>query len=102
MGLTGFAARASGVKHDLRVDYPVPPYRQLDPRIASHTRGDVPRAFRVRFDEVVESIRLVQALGEAAAARRVRRAAREGQARCARSRLGRRLARGNPRRAGDR
>ena len=62
MGLTGFAARASGVKHDLRVDYPVPPYRQLDPRIASHTRGDVAARVSVRFDEVAESIRLVQAL----------------------------------------
>src|SRR5258708_34143902 len=62
MGLTGFAARASGVKHDLRVDYRVPPYRQLDPRIATHTRGDVAARVSVRFDEVVESIRLVQAL----------------------------------------
>src|SRR6266571_4214533 len=62
MGLTGFAARASGVKHDLRVDYPVPPYRQLDPRIASHTRGDVAARVSVRFDEALESIRLVQAL----------------------------------------
>ncbi len=62
MGLAGFAARASGVKHDVRVDYPVPPYRQLDPRIASHTRGDVAARVSVRFDEVVESIRLVQTL----------------------------------------
>src|SRR2546425_1127668 len=62
MGLTGFAGRASGVKHDLRVDYPVPPYKQLDPRMASHTRGDVAARVSVRFDEVAESIRLVQAL----------------------------------------
>jgi Ni,Fe-hydrogenase III large subunit/Ni,Fe-hydrogenase III component G len=62
MGLNGFAGRASGVKHDLRVDYPVPPYRQLDPRMASHTRGDVAARVSVRFDEVLESMRLAQAL----------------------------------------
>ncbi|TMG74195.1 MAG: Ni,Fe-hydrogenase III large subunit, partial [Betaproteobacteria bacterium] len=62
MGLTGFAGRASGVKHDLRVDYPVPPYKQLDPRMASHTRGDVAARVSVRFDELLESMRLVRAL----------------------------------------
>jgi len=48
MGLTGFAGRASGVKHDLRVDYPVPPYRQL-----LHERLNEPD----RFDHLVESHR---------------------------------------------
>ncbi|HTF13128.1 MAG TPA: Ni,Fe-hydrogenase III large subunit, partial [Burkholderiales bacterium] len=62
MGLTGLAARASGVARDLRVDYPIPPYQQLDPRAASHTRGDVAARVAVRFDEVFESMRLVQAL----------------------------------------
>src|SRR5256885_6157072 len=62
MGLTGFAARASGVARDLRVDYPIPPWQQLDPRAASHTRGDVAARVAVRFDEVFESMRLVQAL----------------------------------------
>jgi Ni,Fe-hydrogenase III large subunit/Ni,Fe-hydrogenase III component G len=62
MGLTGFAGRASGIAHDLRVDYPIPPYQQLEPRMASHTRGDVAARVAVRFDELAESIRLVQAL----------------------------------------
>jgi Ni,Fe-hydrogenase III large subunit len=62
MGLTGLAARASGVARDLRVDYPIPPWQQLDPRAASHTRGDVAARVAVRFDEVFESMRLVQAL----------------------------------------
>src|SRR5258706_3563839 len=62
MGLTGLAARASGIAHDLRVDYPIPPYQQLDPRTASHVRGDVAARGSVRFDEVFESIRLVRAL----------------------------------------
>jgi len=62
MGLVGFAARASGVKRDLRVDYPVPPYQQLDPRMISHTRGDVAARVLVRFEEVFESMRLIDAL----------------------------------------
>ncbi len=62
MGLNGFAGRASGVKHDLRVDYPIPPYQQLDPVLISHTRGDVAARILVRFEEVFESVRLIQAL----------------------------------------
>ena len=62
MGLTGLAARASGIARDLRVDYPIPPYQQLDPRAASHTRGDVAARVAVRFDEIFESMRLVQTL----------------------------------------
>jgi len=62
MGLNGFAGRASGVKHDLRVDYPIPPYQQLDPVLISHTRGDVAARVLVRFEEVFESMRLIRAL----------------------------------------
>ena len=62
MGLNGFAGRASGVKHDLRIDYPMPPYQQLDPVLISHTRGDVAARVLVRFEELFESVRLIQAL----------------------------------------
>jgi len=62
MGLNGFAGRASGVRHDLRVDYPIAPYPQLDPRMISHTRGDVAARVSMRFEEVFESMRLIQAL----------------------------------------
>ncbi len=62
MGLNGFAGRASGVRRDLRVDYPTPPYPQLDPRMISHTRGDVAARVLVRFEEVFESMRLIEAL----------------------------------------
>lgn len=61
LGLNGFAGRASGIRHDLRVDYPVPPWQWIEPRIASHTRGDVAARIAVRFDELAESIRLVRA-----------------------------------------
>ncbi len=62
MGLTGFAGRASGVNHDLRADFPIPPWQQLPVRVASHIRGDVAARVSVRFDEVAESMRLVRAL----------------------------------------
>ncbi len=62
LGLNGFAGRASGVRRDLRVDYPIPPYQQLDPRMISHTRGDVAARVLVRFEEVFESMRLIEAL----------------------------------------
>lgn len=62
MGLNGLAGRASGIARDLRVDYPVPPWRQLAPRMATHTRGDVAARVSVRFEELAESIRLVHAL----------------------------------------
>jgi Ni,Fe-hydrogenase III large subunit len=62
MGLAGFAGRASGIAHDLRIDYPLAPYPQLDPRMASHSRGDVAARVSVRFDEVFESVRLIEAL----------------------------------------
>jgi len=62
MGLNGFAGRASGVNHDLRADFPIPPWQQLAVRVASHIRGDVAARVSVRFDEVSESMRLVRAL----------------------------------------
>ena len=62
MGLTGLAGRASGIARDLRVDHPVAPYDELEVRIASHTRGDVAARLEVRFDELIESMRLVRTL----------------------------------------
>jgi Ni,Fe-hydrogenase III large subunit len=64
MGLTGIAGRASGMAHDLRSDHPIPPWQQLDPRMATHARGDVAARVSVRFDEVFESMRLVRALAQ--------------------------------------
>ena len=62
MSLTGFAARASGIRHDLRADYPVPPWQQVEVRVASDHRGDVAARVAVRFDELFESMRLVRTL----------------------------------------
>jgi Ni,Fe-hydrogenase III large subunit len=60
LGLTGLAARASGVARDLRADHPFEPYRQLSPRPAVNTKGDVAARVAVRFDEIFESLRLIR------------------------------------------
>jgi Ni,Fe-hydrogenase III large subunit/Ni,Fe-hydrogenase III component G len=62
MGLTGLAARASGLRHDLRVDHPVAPYDALEVRIAAQDGGDVAARAAVRFDELFESARLLRRL----------------------------------------
>ncbi len=60
LGLTGLAGRASGQSFDLRVDLPCEPYVELAPNKVTYTEGDVAARVAVRFDELVESIRLVQ------------------------------------------
>ena len=62
LGLTGLAGRASGQRYDLRVDLPVPPYDVLAVRPAASEEGDVAARVAVRFDELFESCRLVQAI----------------------------------------
>ena len=64
LGLTGLAGRASGQASDLRVDFPVPPYDQLDVRIVTRQGGDVAARVAVRFEETVESIRLCRLILE--------------------------------------
>ncbi len=65
LGITGLAARASGVPQDLRCDFPVVPYTSLDVRRATREDGDVAARVAVRFDEVFESLRLTEALLDA-------------------------------------
>src|SRR5579862_334340 len=62
LGLTGFAARASGLSGDLRCDAPIPPYDALQVRRVVHRDGDVAARVAARFDEVVESLRLIDLL----------------------------------------
>ena len=62
LGLTGLAGRASGIACDLRVDHPCAPYDGLDVRMATHAAGDVAARVSVRFDEVLESLRLIRVL----------------------------------------
>ena len=58
LGMTGLAARASGIARDLRRDLPSPPYDSLAVNCASADTGDVAARVKVRFDEIAESLRL--------------------------------------------
>lgn len=58
----GPAARASGIPHDLRADFPWQPYDKMSVRVSTQTSGDVAARVAVRFDEALESLRLCRAL----------------------------------------
>ncbi|HJV63742.1 MAG TPA: Ni,Fe-hydrogenase III large subunit, partial [Albitalea sp.] len=62
LGLTGLAGRASGQTADLRCDHDWAPYDELQVKMATHRNGDVAARVIVRFDELLESLRLVRAL----------------------------------------
>ena len=62
LGLTGLAARASGLPDDLRCDFAWTPYDTLGVRRVTHADGDVAARVSVRFDETFESLRLVGAM----------------------------------------
>jgi len=62
LGAAGLAARASGIPHDLRADFRWPPYDKLNVKVSTQTSGDVAARVAVRFDEVLESIRICRAL----------------------------------------
>jgi Ni,Fe-hydrogenase III large subunit/Ni,Fe-hydrogenase III component G len=62
LGLTGLAGRASGQTWDLRSQFPCTPYEQLDVAMATHRNGDVAARVTVRFEEVMESIRLIRTI----------------------------------------
>jgi Ni,Fe-hydrogenase III large subunit len=65
LGLTGLAGRASGQAFDLRTDLPCFPYAALAPAKAGRKEGDVAARVAVRFEEAVESCRLVQRILDA-------------------------------------
>jgi Ni,Fe-hydrogenase III large subunit len=65
LGLTGLAGRASGQAFDLRIDLPCEPYAQLAPAKCGSNAGDVAARVTVRFDELLESCRLVLCVLEA-------------------------------------
>jgi Ni,Fe-hydrogenase III large subunit/Ni,Fe-hydrogenase III component G len=62
LGLTGLAGRASGQPFDLRVDHPADPYGELGVMKVVRTAGDVAARVHGRFDELAESVRLVEAI----------------------------------------
>jgi Ni,Fe-hydrogenase III large subunit len=62
LGLTGLAGRASGIERDLRTDFPLSPYDQFPLAKACRRNGDVAARVHVRFDEVLESLRLIRTI----------------------------------------
>jgi Ni,Fe-hydrogenase III large subunit len=64
LGVTGLVARASGHAIDLRNDHPFGPYEQLEVRMATHRNGDVAARVIVRFEELLESLRLIEEICE--------------------------------------
>ncbi|MEO8543553.1 MAG: NADH-quinone oxidoreductase subunit C [Burkholderiaceae bacterium] len=62
LGLTGLAGRASAQAFDLRCDQVWPPYDQLEVKMATQRDGDVAARVAVRFDETLESLRLLRRL----------------------------------------
>jgi Ni,Fe-hydrogenase III large subunit/Ni,Fe-hydrogenase III component G len=59
LGLVVLAGRASGQARDIRRDFPSAPYDLLDVRMATQAAGDVWARVAVRFDEALESARLI-------------------------------------------
>lgn len=64
LGVTGLVARASGQAIDLRSDHPFGPYGELEVRMATHRNGDVAARVIVRFEELLESLRLIDLICE--------------------------------------
>jgi Ni,Fe-hydrogenase III large subunit len=62
LGLLGLAGRASGIARDVRTDFAQPPYDRLNVNIAVQNGGDVAARVAVRFDEALESTRLIAAI----------------------------------------
>ncbi|MDO9292658.1 MAG: NADH-quinone oxidoreductase subunit C [Hydrogenophaga sp.] len=62
LGLTGLAGRASGQAWDLRCDHPWAPYDVLQVKMATHRNGDVAARVAMRFEEVLESLRLMRGI----------------------------------------
>jgi Ni,Fe-hydrogenase III large subunit len=62
LGLAGLAGRSSGQPFDLRCDHPWPPYDRLGVAKAVSKQGDVAARVALRFDEAIESLRLIRAL----------------------------------------
>jgi NADH-quinone oxidoreductase subunit D len=59
LGQSGPVLRASGVDWDLRRDQPYLAYDQVDFRVPVYTDGDVYSRYRVRLDEMAESVRII-------------------------------------------
>jgi Ni,Fe-hydrogenase III large subunit len=62
LGLVGPAGRACGIAYDVRRDFPTEHYAQLDIPVNAKTTGDVYARARMRADEILQSMDLVESL----------------------------------------
>ena len=62
LGLVGPAGRACGIAYDVRRNFPTEHFPQLDIPEHAKTTGDVYARARMRADEVLQSIEMIQAL----------------------------------------
>ncbi|HXF60759.1 MAG TPA: NADH dehydrogenase (quinone) subunit D [Caldilineaceae bacterium] len=60
MGLTGPMLRGSGVDWDLRRDLPYSGYENYDFKVPVYTDGDCYSRYRVRMDEMRQSVRIIE------------------------------------------
>lgn len=60
IGMTGSSLRGSGVPYDIRKLRPYSGYEQYDFEVPVRTEGDVYARYRVRMDEMHQSLRIVQ------------------------------------------
>jgi len=64
LGVTGYIGRASNLQDDLRRDAPYAPYDRLEVEVPAYLEGDVAKRVRVRGEEVLVSIGLIEKLLE--------------------------------------
>ncbi|TYP00114.1 Ni,Fe-hydrogenase III large subunit [Geothermobacter ehrlichii] len=62
LGVTGYVGRASNLQDDLRRDAPYAPYDQLRVEVPAYPDGDVARRVRVRGEEVLVAVGLIEQL----------------------------------------
>ncbi|MCX7745475.1 MAG: NADH-quinone oxidoreductase subunit C [Clostridia bacterium] len=60
LNAVGPPARAAGLKHDVRKDFPYLTYDQLEFKIPEHNNGDVNCRMHVKIEECLESIDLIR------------------------------------------
>ncbi len=64
LGVTGYVGKASGQDHDVRRDTPYPPYDRLDIEVPVYHAGDVAARAKIRADEVIISLHLIEEIIE--------------------------------------
>ncbi len=59
-GVSGPVLRASGVEEDARKSHPYYVYGKLDFKVPTYQRGDAYDRYRVRYEEMLESIKIIR------------------------------------------